>query len=282
MMHYKFIISLCIIGCAMMACGKQNTPKEPIGKEELTEPTEPAVREQLAVIRLTPEMQEHVFVSPIVDSLVISYVCVNDTTNHCTFYYGDGLVLCNPTGQDSIWADFAQSQLKIAGTNPYILLDNGYAFIDWKWANFHPLSGAFRRPVHSSPKIYDHKQSLMEYSTNFYYMNGVLANEEYYLLPFGWIELTDLTTIWELETGNPIEKPEVRYINIEDILKYSNIKDNSPDIYDINSAYTTYLRNPDNFHNYVENCDRWQAYFVKTLNIMIDNNDFEKWSIQYK
>ena len=34
MKHYKFIISLCIIGCAMMACGKRNTPNEPTGNED--------------------------------------------------------------------------------------------------------------------------------------------------------------------------------------------------------------------------------------------------------
>lgn len=242
---------------------------------------EPAVREQLAVIKLTPEMQNNVFVSPIVDSLVISYVSVHDTTNHCTFYYGNGLVLCNPTGEDSIWADFAQSQLKIVGTNPYILLDNEYALIDWKWANFHPLSGAYRRPVYSSPVIYDHKQALMAYSTNPNRSAGFFANEEYYLLSSCWKDLTDLADIWELAAGSRIEKPEVRYIYIDDILKYSNTKNNAPDIYNINSAYMTYLHYSDNFHNYVENCDKWQSLFVKTINQMINNNDFEQWSIQY-
>lgn len=245
-------------------------------------PSEPdsEVQYQLAIIKMTTEMQERVFVSPIVDSVVVDYV--NPTTNLHTLYYGDGLVLCNPTGQDSIWSDFAQSQLKIVGTNPYIPLNNGYAIIDWKWANFQPLSGSFRNVLYSNPKIYNHKKAQMTYSTNSYYLNGFLANEEYYLLSLSWQDLGSLTTIWSMEQGQQIEKPEVRYINIHDIQKYGDLKKDDTDIYDINSAYWAYYNNSENFKSYIEERDKLQASYVEVLNRIIHNNDFEKWTITFK
>ena len=237
-----------------------------------------AIQHQLAVIKISPEMQEQVFVSPIVDSCVVDYSKVNLNT----LYYGDGLVLCNPTPEDSIYAEFAQSHLKIAGTNPYILLDNEYAVIDWKWANFHPLSGNFRHAVYSSPKIYDNKMAKNVYSTNFNYLNGFLANEEYYLLPITWKEVTKLRTVWPMESGQRIDKPEVRYVNVKDIEKYSSLKRLNRYLYDVNHAQQVYLNNPEEFHAYIEQNDRILSVYVEVLNKMINNNDFEKWTITYK
>lgn len=241
-----------------------------------------AVQKQLAIIQLSPEMREQVFVTPIVDSCIVDYA--NSIPNLNTLYYGDGLVLCNPTKEDSVLAEFAQSHLKIVGTNPYIELDNGYAVIDWKWASFHPLSGAWRYTIYPNPnpKIYDHKAAQLEYSTNFYYLNGSLANEEYYLLPSTWKEITKLRKIWPMQEGQYIEKPEVRYINIKDIQKYGHLKNTNIDFNHLLDAYYSYQRDSDNFDAFVEQRDELLASYVVTLNQMINNNDFKKWTRIYK
>lgn len=239
-----------------------------------------AVKEQLALIKLSPEMGDYVFVSPIVDSCVVDY----SKNNLNTLYYGDGLILCNPTNQDSILAEFAQSQLQILGSSPYIVLDNGYAIIDWKWSYFQPLSGVFRSTLFNSPKIYNHKKAQVVYSTNFYYLNGALANEEYYLLPIKWQELTDLTAIWPIQEGQRIAKPEVRYINLEDIEKYGNYKDSYRQYFDdgyLQKMYIQYSNDPAALMSAIEKYNVYQSYYIKTLNQMISNNDLDKWTFSY-
>lgn len=236
---------------------------------------------QLAIIKTTPELLEQIFVSPIVDSAVVDY----SQTNLITLYYGDRLVLCNPTQQDSILANFARLELKIIGTNPYVMLDNEHAIIDWKWANFHPLSGAYRRTVYSSPKIYDNNMALSGYSTNFSYMNGRLANDEYFLLDTQWQNLTDLTVQWTLAEEQRTEMPEVRYINLKDIEEYGDYKESYKDYFfgnDLNSVYQTYLRDPEKFKEYSEGIDRVQASYAETLKQMLKNNDMEKLTFSYR
>lgn len=245
------------------------------------EPPDEGIKEQLALIKLSPEMRDYVFVSPIVDS------CVVDYSNHNlnTLYFGDGLVLCNPTKEDSILAEFAQSQLRIVGTSPYILLDNGYAIIDWKWSRFQPLSGDFRSTLFNSSKIYNNKRAQEEYSTNFYYFNGTLENEEYYLLPIKWQELSDLTTIWSLQEGQRITKPEVRYVNLEDIEKYGNYQESFKQYFEENSLQRMYIQysiSPEDFMSAIKKYNGFQSSYVNTLNQMIINNDFDKWTFIYK
>ena len=270
-MKTKFLpLLLILMTCFLYACEQPDTPT-----------VEPALNDQLAIIKLPPEMIDRVFVSPIVDSCVVDYA----SNNVNTLYYGDGLVLCNLTAQDSLFADFAQSQLGITGTNPYVLLANGYAIVDWKWSHFQPLSGDFRSTLFYSPKIYDNKKAQEGYSTNFYYLNGTLANEEYYLLPINWQELSDLTSIWPLLEGQRIIKPEVRYINLKDIEKYGNCQMSNIElsqkynvtIFDLHSTYQLYLRDVDRFKEYAKECDILQAQYVGVLNQMITNNDLGTW-----
>ena len=235
---------------------------------------------EIAIVKISDKMKEQVFVSPIVDSVVVDYA--NSIPNLNILYYDDGLVLCNPTGEDSIRADFAKYKLNIIGTNPYISLENGYAVINWKWANFHPLTGAWRRPIYSNPAIINHKQAQMAYSTNYSYLNGVLANEEYYLLAINWEEVTDLNAIWPMAQGQQIEKPEIRYIYVMDVQKYGHLKLQNIDVYEPLAAYNEYVNNPKGFIEYVEERDRLQSSYVEILNRMINNNDLEKWTRKYK
>jgi len=264
------------VATLFLACERPAAPTEN-PRENDTIVSMPAKEPQLALIKISPEIQKLVFVSPIVDSVVIDY----SQTNLATLYYGGDLVFCNPTIPDSILSDFAQTQLKITGTNPYILLENGYAIIDWKWANFHPLSGAVRRTLYSSSEIYDNKVLLSAYTTNPDFFNGTLANEEYYLLPNNWQNVTDLREKWPLAEGTRIEKPEVRYVYIKDIENYGDYTESFKYYFfdfDLYYIYVKFLRDPSTSSTHVEKLDSVQSVYVKTLNQMINNNDFEKWT----
>lgn len=235
---------------------------------------------RLAVIKLTQEMQELVWVTPIVDSVTEDYSKGNPSTLH----YGDGLALCNPTPTDTIGAEFAQETFGLLGTNPYILLGNGYVVIDWKWAYFLPLSGVFRNVVYrSSPN------SRNVYSTNPWLNNGNLANEEYYLLSLPWQELTNLNGIWKKGEGTKIETPDVRYIKLADLETYAQIPTGYRAIYkkyntsnDLFSVINLYKRDIEQFEAYVTEYDQLQSLYIKALNQMITNNDFDKWTQQRK
>lgn len=233
---------------------------------------------QFALIKMSPELQEKVFVSPIADSCVLDLMYYQ--SNLINLYHGDKLCLCNPTKLDTLLAEFAQTRLNIIGTNPYILLENGYAIIDWRWTNFQPLSGGYRRPLNAN-----HITMYHEYSTNFYYLNATLENEEYYLLPIHWQDLTDLTAVWDIEDGQRIEKPEVKYINLKDIEQYGKFSESvlmpfmKNDFTVIKASLA--WRNPEDFAARVEELDSYQAAYVETLNQMIRNNDLDKWTKTY-
>lgn len=236
---------------------------------------DPMLESQLAIIKLTPEMEKNIFVAPVVDSVVIDY-----QSNQTVLYYEDELVLCSPTTTDSILSEFAQTEFNIVGSNPYIMLDNGYAIIDWKWSHFQPLSGAYR-----NAKFFNAKQQLPSYSSNPYRFH-ILENEEYYLLPLTWQELNSLTSKWEMKEGTRIEKLEIRYINLLDIEKYGNYQKGYKDLKnrfnvlpnDLQTTYNLYVRDKAMCGSYIEEYDKLQSSYVETLNQIINNNDLEKWT----
>lgn len=275
----KHKILLCVMTIFLTCVGVVCVSCESDSPQTIVEPTP---ENQLAVIQLPAEMLKYVFVAPIVDSCVVDF----SNNNLNTLYYGNGLVLSNPTTYDTLLADFARTQLDLTGTNPYIVLDNGYILIDWKWTYFQPLSGTYRYPIYADPTVYNHRQTQQAYSTNPYYLNGTLANEEYYLLPVQWQELTNLTTIWSLENGQRVENPEVRYINFKDLESYSNnqtsYKELSQLLCDFNSIYNLYLQDTVGFKVVIENFDQLQNSYVATINQMINNNEFDKWTKRYK
>ena len=271
-----FLCTLCVL---LNACDNTNPPIE----NEETNPLssgDPTLETQMAIIKLSTGMMENIFVTPIVDSCVVDY----SNNNLSTLYYGDGLVLCNPTMTDSVLSEFAKDQLHIIGTNPYVLLDEGYAIIDWKWAHFQPLSGAYRSVLYSSSQIINHKMAQDGYSTNFYYLNGTLANEAYYLLPIHWRDLTDLRAIWPMAEGSRIEKPEVIYVKYTDIEKYGdyavgyqNLKRKyHVDAEQFYTLYNLYKSDSTLFNDYIGECNNLQSSYVKTLNQMINNKDLIK------
>lgn len=268
-----YMLYMPIILC--ISCTNTNPPQQE---------GEPVPESQLALILFPQEQLDYVFVSPIVDSVVIDY-----NTNINTLYYLDGLVLCNPTYDDSIFTEFAQKQWSLAGTNPYVILDNGYALVDWKWSHFHPLSGSPRSVLYWNPEIYVNMATQPGYTTNSYYMNGTLENEEYYLLSIKWQELTNLGIIWNMSEGTKIDKPEVRYVNLKDVEQYGINHNNPNDIDknynttagDIRCVYNLYLRDSTLLEDFVAKWDKQQAIYVETLNQMIKNKDFEKWT-QYR
>lgn len=227
---------------------------------------------QLAIIKLTPELQEQVFVSPVVDS-----VYRNTDDNSFTLYNGDGLVLCNPNRTDSILADYVQSQFAILGTSPYIMLENGYAIIDWRWAHFQPLSGEWRntRNSYANPLT----NMVSGYSTHFPSSHTLLKNEEYYLLSMRWDELKDMNKIWEMSEGKLIKKPEILYVNTKDIENYGNLTISAKDLpfLDLYSIYNLYGKDEVSYRKCVENMDMLQASYVDVLNQMIKNKDIDTW-----
>ena len=238
--------------------------------------------EQLAIIIITPELQQQVLVSPIVDSIITN----NNSYYKYTLSYGDGLVLCNPTRSDSIYSDFIQSQFKLLGTNPYILLGYGYAIIDWKWRHFHPLFGATRQSkAYDAPREEYSRNYLPVYNTNGHYLNGAIANEEYYLLSMQWTEISDFNTIWAMEEGRIIEKPEIQYINCTEIEKFGDFTTSIRDIRikyglyiydDVLAEYTLYSQDSVMYSNFVAEMDKLQSMYIETLDQMIKNKCFRR------
>ena len=264
LIKYFTFVTTCV---ALMACTNSNPP-EPDEMPEF----------KLAIIKMGPEMRNSIFVSPVVDSATIDY----SKTNLTTLHYGNVLVLNNPTTLDNELAQFAQSELNIVGTNPYLHLDNDYVIIDWKWYQFHPLSGEGRRPLHFNAK----SSSRAEYSTNRFYNNGIIANEEYYLLSTPWNNLSSLTAEWTLDEGTRIEMPEIRYIDCVKIEKYGKFENSINEIIhkynivDFPGLFKLYSDNPEMGKACVEEFCAMQVAYVKTLNEMINNKDFETWTIQ--
>lgn len=265
--------------------------------DELRSEPEPRVDEEIAIIKISPEMLDYVFVSPILDSIKekMTFDSVGNKMRYenteVILYYADSLALYTITERRKELAECVKSSIDIIGKNPYILLKNGYVIIDWKWTHFHPLSGASIEPLYYS---YDFKNHFRDfYTTNHNYYNGSANNEEYYIIPTKWNEISDLSQKWGKNEGVLVEKPEVRWIKVKrfqeyrDLMKQKGTKFKCDDVpeRDIWERYS-YLREsfPINFCNYfddeanVEKQNKLQDYCIETLNLMIENNDFETWT----
>lgn len=268
-MKNKLTISLsrCFLWLLAILCSSCNQKSDP----------EPTTEEQLAIVKIGSDMYENVFVSPVVDSVHIEH----SKGNVYTLYNEDSLALCNLAPLDTLLSEFAQSQFNIIGKSPYIVLDNGYAIIDWKWSYFQALSGAYRETRYTGLKT----NAQHSYSTNAHYSNGELANEEYYLLSVKWLELSKLLSNWNISDGLRIEKPEIYYVNLSDIEKYGDYQMTCREIstkynvtiFDFRTVYNLYLRDVDKFKEYVKECDHLQTQYTETLNRMIKNNDLGTW-----
>lgn len=276
---YSVFGVLCFLNLVLVSCEKPN-PEEalpPSSSYDNHINPEPIIKDQLVVMRLSSEMYENVIVSPIVDSIRVDY----SNGNVYTLYYDDSLALCNLSKLDTILSEFAQTQLNIIGTSPYVVLNNGFVIIDWKWSYFIPLSGAYRDVRYISHDI----NAPRSYSTNGHYLNGDLANEEYYLLSIKWPNLKKLISCWDIKEGKSVHKPEMYYIALGDIEKYGNCQANYSDvskkynltIFDLHSTYKLYTLDADKYKTYVKECDNLQAQYVEVLNQMINNNDLETW-----
>ena len=263
------VIALALASAVVCSCSKKDSEPEP----EPTPKPESMVEPQLAIIKLSQEMQNHVFATPVVDSAI-----VDSKTNLTTLFYGDGLVLTNPNEKNTALAKFAQSELKIVGTKPYLLLSGGYAIIDWKWWQFHPLSGEFR-----APRFYN-SHLRMAYSTNSGLNNGAIANEEYYLLNSDWKNVSDLTATWKFTEGEHLNIPEIRYIDCAKLEEYGKYTHSVKEILrkynleDLHGLYVLFSGDAEKGKACVAECNAMQSAYVETLKEMIDNNDLDKWT----
>lgn len=226
----------------------------------------------LSIIKLPLEIQDLVFVTPIVDSIVL-----DAKTYNITLYYDNGLVLYNPTQSGEDLSKFALTYLNLAGSSPYLILDNGYAIVDWKWSYFQPLSGAYRDALYPYRDVLD--QNAYNIWPSYSVYGYPITNEQYYVLNLRWDELSDLSVVWDLQEGNLIETPELRSIRIDDIKLYADEQESYPEPSDLQSLYRLYTTDTVKCRKAVDEYDKSQAYYVEILNRMINNNDFDKWTL---
>ena len=261
-MKNKFFYFIIGTMCAMLiSCNKPDP--EPAA--------EPIPEAQIAIIHISPEMHNRVFVSPVVDSIQM-----DNAGKYYTLFYDTLLALSNTqVGHNAI--SFAEARLDILGSNPYIMLDADYAIVDWKWAMFHPLSGEY-----ISTRYWD-AFAGDAYSTNPEY-NTVITNEKYYLLELAWSDLKDLKKTWKLTEGTSIEKPQVMFINLSKIEEYGNSQMSRANLRDkysttemsVRMAYTLFSKDKNTAREYVKSCNELQDYYVLTLKEMIKNNNLLK------
>jgi len=251
-----------LLFCAVIAlctsCKKADEPS-------VEEPADIILSPKLAIIKMFPEMQKYILATLVVDSVTTDAKSLISTLHYC-----DSISLFNPTETEVKLAEFAQSKLGILGTKPYILLDNGYAIVDWKWTHYQALSGEFREVLFWTPLAGKY------YST----IHSQILNEEYYLLNETWESLTDLSQVWQLDDGAKMQKPEIRVISLERLSKYNNKLDAEKHkyIFDLIDVYSLYIQNPANIDNYIKERNSYQQLCVDVLNQMIENNDFEAWT----
>ncbi len=255
---YYFIIG--VISAMLISCNKPDPEPAP----------EPIPEAQIAIIHISPEMHNRVLMSPVVDSIQM-----DNGGKYYTLFYDTLLALSNTqVGHNAI--SFAEAQLDILGSNPYIMLDDNYAIIDWKWAMFHPLSGEFISARYKTILAGD------AYSTNPGYCS--ITNEKYYLLELAWSDLKDLKKTWKLTEGTSIEKPQVMFINLSKIEEYGNSQMSRANLRDkystteisVHMAYTLFCKDQNTASDYVKSCNELQDFYVSTLKEMIKNGDLLK------
>ncbi len=265
-MKNKFNYLIIGIMCAIFVSCSKSEPEPSVEY-----PPEPFPEAQIAIIHLSPEMHNRVFVSPVVDSIQ-----EDNAGTYRTLFYDTLLALSNTQmGHKAI--SYAEEQLGILGSNPYIMLDNSYAIIDWKWAMFHPLSGEY-----ISTRYWD-AFAGDAYSTNPEY-SPFITNEKYYLLDMTWSDLKDLKKTWKLPEGTSIEKPQVMFINLKKIEEYGNSQMSRANLRDkysttnisVREAYTLFSKDKNTASEYVKSCDELQDFYVSTLKEMIKNGDLLK------
>lgn len=169
---------------------------------------------EIAIIKLDESQLHKTMVSPFL------YTIERDKDYYTVLSYStDSLFIVNSQVQDGLWEKdlvrFAQDKLHILGTNPYIVLNNGYAVVNWRWRQFHPIAADW---IHINGS--DSTQHIYQYSPYPGYNNGMTTNEQFYLLDERWEGLTDLHHIWSSKDGQLIEKPEIRYVQIRKLDAY--------------------------------------------------------------
>lgn len=237
-------------------------------KKSSEQNNEPDIKAEvvLMVIKLSPELEEHVLAIPMVDSILWD-------NGKRIFCYSNTLALSPTTySEDSTLAEFAEKQLDVLGHKPYILLEEGYAIIDWRWTYYHSLSGDMR---HTLEQTYNPRH-------NKYYLIGLedFENEEYYLLPHKWTDITDLMTTWSINVGSLVnyEKMEVRSVRLNFLDSVGDDKRHYSykyvDMRDIRTMYRYYNKtDAEAFNNYIEQLDNMQLFYVEKLNAVIKNKE---------
>ena len=265
-MKNKFNYLIIGIMCAIFVSCSKSEPEPSVEY-----PPEPFPEAQIAIVNVSSEMKNHIFMSPVVDSIKS-----DNAGKYYTLFYDTLLALSNTQAKQPA-ISYAEKQLGIIGSNPYIMLDNSYAIIDWKWAMFHPLSGEY-----ISTRYWD-AFAGDAYSTNPEY-SPFITNEKYYLLGLTWGDLTELNTTWKLSEGTSVEKTQVLFVDLKKIEEYGNSqmsrailrdKYSTTDI-SVRESYRLFSKDKNTASEYVKSCDELQDFYVSTLKEMIKNGDLLK------
>ena len=141
---------------------------------------EPAVLDEVVIVKMDKNWQEGLIVSPIILSAKIE-----QTNSQTVLTYGDSLSLCNTQLSDLKYSDFAQNELDVLNFSPYIMLNNGYAIIHWRWRYFFSFA---------SPLIYATDATVFSPIPSI--NNGEVTNNEFYYIATAYQHLKSLKQQW--------------------------------------------------------------------------------------
>lgn len=170
------------------------------------------------------------------------------------------------------WAD---TEMHIAGTSPYVPLVDNYYLIDWKWHQLHPLSTI----ANSSANAYHNP--LTEHICN-----HVFATD------MDWQDLNGLTDRADAQSAQPIKGLEIIRVLPLELACYFNDVDSDPYVcwnmsiyYDngmcLDNAYLYYaygdcLDSGKSHLTYIAYCDSLQSVYQQRLIELIRNGQIKK------
>lgn len=252
------ILLFCIFATFLTACGTDPDPNYPLNS--------------LVIVKMNEHLEDGFVVSPIVLDVRNAKQNTNGASKVVT--YGDSLALTNASAFSHECLNFVQTDLNLLESSPYILLENGYAIVSWRWRYF--IS-------YAAPYVYCYNENPLSW-IGFSYMrvnnNGRVENEEFYVIPVLYTDMTDLKKEWPLTDGQRIARPEVLYITPEQIDKYrkQTYKSVYNDGLDMLQCFNVYRKNSGDGMAYAHMYDSIEAIYVSAINDMIIKNKLEQWT----
>ena len=180
----KKLIFINILAVSFTACSSIIEPK-------------PAILDEVVIVKMDSNWVKGLIVSPLILS-----ADVEKTHYQTVLTYGDSLSLCNTQLSNLQYGDFAQKELDVLKFSPYILLNNDYAIIHWRWRYFFPFS---------SPLIY-----AMD-TTIFSPIQSMVANCDFYYIETDSCHLNSLKQQWPLSLGKKNSTIKIAVYHMEKV-----------------------------------------------------------------